>query len=248
MSLPAAEHTFSPYGPSHWLVLGVVAAGAVLLIWSGRRHRDTRASVTFSRTFAVVILVFALSMQVYRLLPGQWDINISLPLHVSDLTWITAAHALWTRRRWSYSLTYYWGLTLNTQAMVTPALDAPDFPHIDFIDFWTQHTLVLWAAIYLTWGLGMRPNWHSYATAVSATLVWVVVVLGFNSVAGTNYGFLNAKPDNPSLLDLMGDWPWYLGVEIVVGVLAWALITLPWTLSRPATPADHPPAGQAKRS
>jgi len=248
VSLPTAEQTFVPYGPSHWVVVGLLAAGAVLLVWWGRRYRDTRVGKAFARSFAVVILVFALSMQVYRVLPGQWDIHISLPLHISDLTWITATHALWTRSRWSYSLTYYWGLTLNPQAMLTPALDAPDFPHIDFIDFWTQHTLVVWAAIYLTWGLGMRPNWRSYGTAVSATLVWGVVVLGFNSLTGTNYGFLNAKPNNPSLLDLMGDWPWYLGAELVVGLLGWALITWPWTLSRRVPPADHPPSGQAERS
>lgn len=237
MILLQGEHTFVPYGPSHWGVLVLLAVGAILLVWLGRRHR---AGGTFARTFAIAILAFALTMQVYRMLPGQWNVDISLPLHLSDLTWITAVHALWTRRQWSYSLTYYWGLTLNPQAMITPALDAPDFPHIDFIDFWTQHTFVVWAAIYLTWSLGMRPNWRSYTTAVSVTLVWGIAVLGFNSLAGTNYGFLNAKPNNPSLLDVLGEWPWYLASELALGLLAWALITWPWTSARRNT-AKHAP-------
>lgn len=231
MKLLGAEDTFSPYGISHWAVLLLVAAGAMLLVWLGSRHRGTRAGERFARTFAAVLLVFALAMQIYRLLPSQWDVGISLPLHVSDLAWITAVYALWSRQQWAYSLTYYWGLTLNTQAMITPALDAPAFPHIDFIDFWTQHTLVVWAAIYLTWGLGLRPDWRSYALAVSTTIVWGVAILGFNALAGTNYGFVNAKPDNPSLLDLMGGWPWYLAVELVIGLVAWALITWLWTRS-----------------
>ncbi len=237
------EHSFLPYGPSHWGVLGLTVVGAALLVWLGRKHRGTRGGVTFARAFAVAILAFALAMQIYRLLPGQWNIDISLPLHLSDLTWITAVLALWTRRQWSYSLTYYWGLTLTPQAMITPALDAPDFPHVDFIEFWTQHTLVVWAAIYLTWGLGMRPNWRSYTTAVAATLVWGIAVLGFNSLAGTNYGFLNAKPNNPSLLDFLGEWPWYLGSELALGLFAWALITWPWTRVHPRKTAKQPPAG-----
>lgn len=227
-----AGATFSPYGPSHWVVLGVVAVGALLLAWWGRRHRQRWSGVALARGFAAALAMFAVTMQVYRLLPSQWNIAVSLPLHLSDLTWIVAVYALWSRRRWAYALTYYWGLTLNPQAMITPALDAPDFPHLDFLDFWVQHTLVLWAAVYLTWGLGMRPDWRSYTTAVTATVVWGLAILGFNTLAGTNYGFLNAKPTNPSLLDLLGSWPWYLGVELGVGLAAWALITWPWTRAR----------------
>ena len=236
------DGTFRPYGSIHWTVLTVIVAGALLLAVLGRR---TRGTAVFARTFAVVIVAYALAMQIYRILPGHWDIATSLPLHFSDLTWMTAAYALWTRRQWAFSLTYYWGLTLNPQAMLTPATDAPDFPHIEFIDFWVLHTLAVWATVYLTWGLGMRPNWRSLTTAVTVTVAWGVVLLGFNSLAGTNYGFVNAKPENPSLLDLMGDWPWYLGVELVIGIAAWALITWPWTGSAtrptPTRPAAVPP-------
>jgi uncharacterized membrane protein YwaF len=66
-------------------------------------------------------------------------------------------------------------------------------------------------------------------------------MLGFNAVAGTNYAFVSRRPDNPSLLDFMGEWPWYLGVELVVGVAGWALLTWPWTRSRPRKrPVDVP--------
>lgn len=229
--------TFTPYGPTHWTVLGLIAVVALVLVWLGRRHRGTRRGEVITRTFAVVLLAFALAMQVYRVLPGQWDIATSLPLQLSDMTWMTAVYTLWTRKQWSFSLTYFWGLTLTPQAMFTPALDSPDFPHIVFIDFWTLHGLSVCAAIYLTWGLGMRPDWRSFATAATATVVWGVAILGFNSLAGTNYGFVNAKPENPSLLDLLGEWPWYLGSELVIGLTVWALITWPWTRRRSPLPS-----------
>ncbi|GAA3666203.1 TIGR02206 family membrane protein [Arthrobacter ginkgonis] len=225
------ERTFIPLGFSHWLILLLVAAGAVLLVWLGRALRGTRAEESLARGFAIVLLAYAGTMLIVRMLPARWNIDLSLPLHVSDLTWMVAVYALWTRSRWAFALTYYWGLTLNPQAMITPAV-RPGFPDLAFIDFWLQHALVVWAAVYLTWGLGLRPDWAAFRTAVACTLGWAVVVFCFNVAAGTNYGFLNAKPVNPSALDLMGPWPWYLAVELVVVLALWALITWPWTRTR----------------
>jgi uncharacterized membrane protein YwaF len=33
-----------------------------------------------------------------------------------------------------------------------------------------------------------------------------------------NYGFLRAKPGHASLYDLMPDWPWYIGVVVVMAL------------------------------
>ena len=227
------ERSFAAYGVSHWVVLILLAAGAVALARSGARYRGTRTVEVTGRAFALVLVAFHLPILVYDLSPVRFDIEHSLPFQISDLTWMVAACALWFRWQWAYALAYYWGLTLVPQAMLTPALDAADFPSIDFISFWGQHILVLWAAVYLTWWMGMRPNWGSFAFAATITVAWGLVVLAFNTAAGTNYMFVNRKPDNPSLLDLMGDWPWYRGVELVVGLAAWAVLTWPWTRRYP---------------
>ncbi|MEY8038228.1 TIGR02206 family membrane protein [Saccharopolyspora cebuensis] len=230
----AAADVFVPYGPTHWAALGLGAVGAVVLVLVGRRLRGRRAEVRFRRGFAVLILAFQVPVEVRRLLPGQFDLHDSLPLQLSDLAWIAAAYALWSGRWWACALTYYWGLTLTPQAVFTPALDAPDFPHLAFLEFWVLHLVLPWAAIHLTWGAGVRPDWRGLRVAVATTAAWAVLVLGFNAWSGTNYGFLNRKPDNPSLLDLLGPWPGYLVVELVLVVLGWALITWPWTRRRGA--------------
>jgi hypothetical integral membrane protein (TIGR02206 family) len=64
------------------------------------------------------------------------------------------------------------------------------------------------------------------------TVGWGLVMLVFNQFSGTNYMFVSRKPDNPSLLDIMGEWPWYLGAELVIGLAGWALLTWPWTRFR----------------
>jgi hypothetical integral membrane protein (TIGR02206 family) len=101
-----------------------------------------------------------------------------------------------------------------------------------FIGFWGMHMVIVWAAIFLAWGLGRSPDWIDWRSTVVATLVWLVGVFAFNVVVGTNYGFVNAKPSRGSVLDYLGPWPAYVVVEIVLVATIWALMTLPWHAAR----------------
>jgi hypothetical integral membrane protein (TIGR02206 family) len=140
-------------------------------------------------------------------------------------------------------------LTLTSQAIITPDL-AADFPDPIFVLFWAMHLLVVWAAVYLVWGLGLGPSWRSYRIALVITAAWALTVFTFNVVVGTNYGYLNAKPNAASALDLLGPWPWYLLSEVVIVAVLWAVITLPWA-ARAAdddrTDARSAPAASRRR-
>lgn len=230
----SAQREFSAYGPSHLVVLAVFAIGAALLVWIGRRQTESQARV-LSRVMAVLILVAFGVALVYKLI--RPSIDGSVPLQLCDVAELTAAYALWSQRFWAFALTYYWGLVLSSQALITPDIGtpqegAPDFPSHLFITFFTLHVLIVWSAIYLTWGRRMRPTWRSYRFAVIATLVWAALTFTFNEIAGTNYGYLNRKPPTASLLDALGPWPLYLLAEVAIVLLVWALMTWPWERTR----------------
>ncbi len=205
------------------------AIGAAALVWVGRRQTDRQAR-RLRRILATVTAVIYAGVLVYVFTPPS--IQYSVPLQMTDLATIVAVCALWSRAQWAYALTYYWGLVLSTQALISPALQGPDFPHYQFLAFWAIHLLVVWAAIYLTWGRGMRPDWRSYRLSIVVTVVWAAVTFTFNRIAGTNYGFLNHKPSTSSLLDVMGPWPWYISVAAVLVFIVWALMTWPWARAR----------------
>jgi hypothetical integral membrane protein (TIGR02206 family) len=254
------------YGPSHLVVLGIFAIGVVLLVWLGRRQGESQARL-FSRGFALLILAAFTVALVYKLI--RPDIQTSIPLQLCDIAELVAAYALWSQRHWAFVLTYYWCLPLSSQALLTPDIGtpdegAPDFPHHLFLTFFILHGLAVWAAIYLTWGRRNRPRWRDLRFAVIVTLVWVAFTFTFNAIAGTNYGYLNRKPPTASALDLLGPWPVYLLIEVVVVLVVWALMTWPWQRSsavrsaggrtewqfrqreatRRANPATHQWAGQ----
>lgn len=236
-----AADDFEPFGLSHGVVVAVFATVAVALVVIGRGQRGSAAEWRTSRAFAVVFAAFLVPLQIFWALPSQWGIGHSLPLQLCDLAALAAVWALWTHSQVAFALTYFWGLTLTAQAFISPELNGPDFPALEFIMFFGLHCLVVWAGIYLTWGVGLRPNWRTYRITVAATITWAAVMFAFNHVAGTNYGFLNAKPRAGSLLDLLGPWPWYLLSELILGTLVWALITWPWVRRAPR-PAPTPAA------
>ena len=223
--LISAKREFSAYGPSHWAVLAVFAIGSAALIWIGHRQSESQARLLGRVLGAVTAVVYGAGL-IHSLLPPT--IAHSVPLRLTDLATVTVAYAFWSQRHWAYALSYYWGLVLSTQALISPVLKSPDFPNYEFLGFWAIHLLVVWAAIYLTWGRKMRPSWRSYRFVVVVTLVWAVATFTFNSIAGTDYGFLNGKPSTASLLDVLGPWPVYVLTAALLILIVWALMTWPW--------------------
>jgi hypothetical integral membrane protein (TIGR02206 family) len=250
----AATRQFSAFGLSHLTVLAVLAIASAALVWIGRRQTQSQARLLGRVLAALIMAIFGAALM-YKLI--QPAIDHSVPLQLCDLAELAAAYALWSQRKWAFTLTYYWGLPLSSQALFTPDLNGPDFPSHNFLTFFALHLLIVWAAIYLTWGRRMRPGWRSYRFAVITTLTWGAFTLGFNTIAGTDYGFLNRKPSNASMLDFLGPWPYYVLAEVVIVGAVWALMTWPWELKRRRqssitngaipNPAHQPPSSQFGR-
>lgn len=219
--------TFTTFGPTHLLMLAVFVAGCVALAWVGRRQRDTSSQVRFSRGFAVAIPLFTVPMQILQFLPGEWNLRTSLPLQICDFAWVLAVYALWTRKRWAAGVSWLWGLTLTLMGLLTPDL-ASGWAEPRFWMFWGMHWLIVWAGVYLVWGLRIVPGWREYRIAVALTAAWAVGVMTFNSIVGTNYGYLNGKPSGASLLDHLGPWPGYVVAEVAIVSTVWALMVWAW--------------------
>lgn len=228
----------SNFGPAHWGLLAVTLLVGVGLALLGRRLRGSTAGDRLRIGLGVTLLITALGFQVFWLLPKHFTVQQSLPVHLSDVLRVVASIALITRARWAVAATYYWGLTLNTQALLTPDVNWQSLP--DLASYWSLHMLVAWAAIHLTWGVGLHPTWRGLRRTVVITVVWAAIAYGINSALDTNYGYVNAKPSGGSVLDLLGPWPWYLIVATGLLVAVWALITWPWERLR--AKAGQPPA------
>jgi hypothetical integral membrane protein (TIGR02206 family) len=92
---------------------------------------------------------------------------------------------------------------------------------------------------------GYRPTWKSLGRVFLWTNIYMVAVFILNQVIGSNYLFIAHKPETPSLIDLLGPWPWYILALEAIGLVLCLLLYLPyavrdWRAARMASPTASP--------
>lgn len=217
------------YGGAHLTMLALLVLAALCLVLWARRTPAARVERVL-RGAGWVLLANAVFWTVWGVMPWAWNIDESLPLHYSDALRFLVPLALITRAPWAVVVSWFWGLTLNMQSVLTPDVNYFVWVPLEFLEYWLAHGAGVLAPVVLVWGLGIRPTWRGYGAAYAVTVGWAALAMTGNALTGANYGYLNRAPSGPSLLDVLGPWPWYLLVEAVLIAAVWALMTLPWTL------------------
>lgn len=218
------------FGAAHCAMLALLVVLVALCVPAARRIRGTDLEARVYPWCGWALLAWSIGWWIWAMLPANWNPGESLPFHYSDALRLITAMALITRRRFWLALLFYWGLTLNLQAVVTPSLNYYVTPSAEFVDYWSFHILVQLAAIVIVWGYGYRPAWRDFWWAYGFAVAWAVVAGVGNVISGGNYGFLTHKPPTASALNLMPEWPWYIPILLLLVGGVWALMT--WQLAR----------------
>ncbi|MDR8019431.1 YwaF family protein [Nesterenkonia aerolata] len=220
------------YGLAHGAMLVVTVLSCVVSLWWLRRLRargGPAAVHRVMRTAGWVFLIMTLLWAGWRLLPENFSVSSSLPLQFSDALRFIVAIALIWRVRWAVAVSFYWGLTLNLQSLITPDLTYGPFPWLSFSAFWVLHIVVFAVPVLFLFVDGYRPTWPDFSVTYLITLGWAAVAMTVNALTDTNYGYLNGAPESASILDVLGPWPLYIVSVAVLVAAVWALMTWPFT-------------------
>jgi hypothetical integral membrane protein (TIGR02206 family) len=216
---------FRILGASHIGAVAFFAALNVLIIVFRVRIRDTALDQVLRVLIASLLLVNELGLSLWRLRYRVWTIQTSLPLHLCGVSVLLAALMLYTKSFAIFELTYFWAMGGALQGLLTPDVDGWDFPHFRFITTFLSHGLIVTANLSMVFVLGMRPTFVSYLKSMAVVNAYAGAMLLYNRATGANYGFLCRKPDSPTLLDLLGPWPWYLlSLEAIALVLSFLFL------------------------
>jgi hypothetical integral membrane protein (TIGR02206 family) len=232
-------NSFDRFGLEHGATLFLLSAIAILLSWLLRRSRtgSSRARAVVRFVLAALLscgLLFALA-DALPLRGVEWlDV---LPLHFCDLAVLIAVLALATRRQTPCELLYFWGLSGTLIAMLTPDVDR-GFPDSRCLSFFALHGGVALSAVVMTFGVGVRPRPGAYLRVFLLTNAYAAIVAVIDAVANENYLYLRAKPSQPSILDIMGPWPWYILAADVLAFVLFRALMIPFTNHR-AVPAHQ---------
>ena len=180
----------------------------------------------------MVLAADALVFVVRQIVGGNWSVRNSLPLALCDVALVVAAFACWWPSWFlCVELTYFWGLAGTLQAVLTPDLHV-GFPSLEFVQFVVGHLGIVLAALYLVVGLGIIPRQGAAFRVFAITVAYAMVIGAFNWFTGSNYMYLAAPPENPSLLSMLGPWPWYLFSATGVAIVLFAVLDAPYRPTR----------------
>lgn len=228
---------FVLFGAAHWLALFSVAMLIGYFVW----QRDTLAPTARRRWrygMAALLLINDLARQIWYLTNGLWSVQIMLPLHLCSLMAYVTAYMLITMDYRAYEFMYFMGIAGGSQALLTPPLGQYGFPHFLFWQTYIWHGLIVVGAFYMTLVEGYRPTLRSLGKVIVGTNLLMIIVGLSNPLLGSNYMFLAYKPLEPSALDLLGPYPWYILSMEIAGLILCSLLYLPFAIrNRQAQPA-----------
>ncbi len=223
---------FEIFGTAHNVVMALNAIVPIAMIWTVRRTGSQRVARGICVGLATVLAVNQVVHWCYRFVTDGAEVFVleHMPLHLCGISVILSVVVLLTRNRLSYELLYFWGLAGATNAVVTPEL-VEGWPEYQFIQYYVSHCGIVVAAVFATWGLGMRPTFRSLLRSFLALNALAVVVTIVNLLTGANYMYLSEMPtaDSPFLFF---DWPWYILWLEFLALVFFALCYLPVHLER----------------
>ncbi len=223
---------FQNYSLEHFTWLFAGAASILFWIWLGKKQTSDlgqrRIGLIQSLIPAVLWIVLSLYMTFFE---SPLDLNLVLPFHISYFMNLLLPIMLWRRSFFLFETTYYMVMGGCIWSLLTPALEQ-GFPHYLNFRFFIVHMGLLQSILYAIFVYGFRPTWQSFGRAFLWVNIYFVFVLGINYLLGTNFMYLSKKPATASLLDLFGEWPWYIVGGEFLCLMMFTLVMLPFAFDK----------------
>ena len=227
-------NAFQPFTAQHYISVAIGFAAVAGFLLAGKKGGGSRRRAT-ALLALLNLSAFPLNLAAWYAIDAPKSLENFLPLQLCDVATLTAGFALLTKRPLLCALTYFWGLAATMQALLTPAITV-GFPHMAFVMFFVQHFAIVAAAFYLPIVEGWRPRqplWKAPLEIYLWSVLYLALAMTVNKLLRTNFGFASRPPDNPSLIDHLGPWPWYLGWMLGLALILYYLLALPfWRKSK----------------
>ncbi len=219
---------FELFGTAHFAALGASVLLNLFLLRFKNASDSAKSAIRWM--LALILVVNEIAWHYWNYVVGTWTIQTMLPLHLCSLLVWTGALMLITKNYRIYEFMYFMGIAGAIQALATPGLGKYGFPHFMFFQYFISHGLIITSAIYMTGVEGFRPTWKSILRVAVWMNIYALIVYFINSAIGSNYLMINYKPDTPSLLDLLPEWPVYILYMELIGVISILLLYLPFVM------------------
>lgn len=211
------------FGPLHLTLLAgvtcVACALALLCRWRAIPSRATRV------TLGILLAANEAIWWAFRY-SHEGIHAANLPLQLCDATLLCSIFGCFTLVPAIVEFVYFTGIAGASMALLTPDLYTP-WPTYPAIYFFIAHGGIVTAVALFAFGGMIQFRSGAVWRAFGWLLTYAAFVGVVNVLVGSNYLYLSTKPANPSLLDNMGPWPWYLGSGAALALALFGVLWLP---------------------
>lgn len=180
--------------------------------------------------FAIVVSLTIVAFHIYHIYQGHYNFKTDLPLFLCSFMALIIPIFTYFRAYWMYEILIFWIIAGTSQGVITP--DIPEgYPSFDYFRYWIVHLGLLIIIFYATFVFGMRPKFQSIFKSIIALMIYITIMIVLNFILDANYSYLNYKPESASVLDALGEWPWYLLQALLLIFPYFMLIYLPFYLA-----------------
>ena len=225
--LYSPEVDFPAFGTEHLLLVILFSMITFVTIYLAKKKWSPGFQKRYIHGVAWSLAVAIVLYTMLRWYVGTFDKQEDLPLFLCNL--IALAMPFFTRTLNSrvFEVIYFWILGGTLQALITPDLYHP-FPHFIYWKYWYVHFGLVYVVLYTIFIFGQRPYLSSIWKSILWLEVYFVFILIINYLLGSNYCYLNEKPEMGSILDLFGPWPIYILVAQLLLIPVFFLLYLPY--------------------
>ncbi|MEH7177081.1 YwaF family protein [Neobacillus vireti] len=219
------EYDFEMFSFSHFVIIAILVIVSIVIY----KFREKLKIYKWRRAeigLALSLILLESCYHIWMYVNGDWDVSHAIPLELCSISLILTVLLLLTRKKIIYEILLFTALLGASQALITPLLNF-DFPHFRYFHFFYTHLMMIWVVLYFTWVHAYRPTIWSVLKLFIFLNVLMPIIMLINKAFDGNYMFLSYKPKSPSLLDLLGPYPWYiLSMEfllITLSLIVWLI-------------------------
>ena len=226
------QEEFILFGSQHISALSTVIAASVVTPIVLRTSSSVEFKKSVSMVLAILLILHELIKPFYRYYLFGHELLLVFPIHICHLAAISMGLFLILKKEFLFEIAYFWGLSGNLLAMVTPDMKY-GFPNLEFTMFYFGHGLLLFSILFACVCLRTNLRWSSILRVFIATILILPAMYGLNIVLesyqpNVNYWYLMITPGPDTILSLFPEPPWHIPYVAVTALLIFIVSFIPY--------------------
>ena len=226
------QEEFILFGSQHISALSTVIAVSVATPIVLRTANNNEVKKFVSMALAILLILHELIKPFYRYYLFGHELLLVFPIHICHLAAISMGLFLILKKEFLFEIAYFWGLSGNLLAMVTPDMKY-GFPNLEFTMFYFGHGLLLLSILFACVCLRTNLRWSSILRVFIATILILPAMYGLNIALesyqpNVNYWYLMITPGPDTILSLFPEPPWHIPYVAVTALLIFIVSFIPY--------------------